>query len=305
MAHWSDEMSAIEKNTTAASFNLDVNEPVKGITDDVVGAFTTDGVVMLRGALHQEWLMLIEMGLGRVLSDTGVVKHKFFHGTEGEFRETVRNFDYSFEIKRLMYDSPIADMLKAFMRTEEVWYYSDEFFIKDAGGCERTPWHQDTPYYPVAGKQMASMWISLDPLGRDECLEYIVGSHLETMYDGFNPQKPEDPASGFYNEELPILPDIQADRSSYNIAAWDVNPGDVIVSSPSIIHGGGPTVRHGKRRALAVRLFGDDIVFASRPASRPTVPLTPGLSAHLKPGDPLRSPWYPKLRPVPESEAYR
>ena len=46
-------------------------------------------------------------------------------------------------------------------------------------------------------------------------------------------------------------------------------------------------------------MYGDDIVYAPRPPGKPTVPLTPGLSLQLKHGDPLRSPWYPRLRPVP------
>ena len=66
----------------------------------------------------------------------------------------------------------------------------------------------------------------------------------------------------------------------------------------------GPTNLDSKRRALAVRMFGDDVVFAKRPASRPTVPMTPGLGIHLEPGDPLRSPWYPQLQPPPASERY-
>jgi ectoine hydroxylase-related dioxygenase (phytanoyl-CoA dioxygenase family) len=145
----------------------------------------------------------------------------------------------------------------------------------------------------------------LDALSKEECLEFVVGTHREVMFDGFNPQKPGDPKSGFYNEGLPILPDIQANRDNFPIVSWELAPGDIILSSPSTIHGGGPTDLEGQRRALAIRAFGDDVVFAERPPSRPTVPLTPGLSSHLKPGDPLRSPWYPKLRPVPISEAYQ
>ncbi len=288
----------------ASSFVVDPQDPVASINEEIVQCFERDGVVMLRRALSAEWLMLLEMGLGKVLADSGMTKHKFFENTSGEFQETVRNFDYSFEIKRLLYDSPITRLLGRCMRSESVWYYSDEFFIKNAGGCERTPWHQDTPYFPVAGTQLASMWISLDSIRREESLEFVAGSHNGPMYDGFNPQKPEDPSSGFYGEGLPILPDIEADRASFPIVGWDVEPGDVIVSSPSIIHGGGPTLTDGRRRALAVRMFGDDVVFASRPPSRPTVPLTPGLSVHLKPGDPLRSPWYPRLYPVPAAQAY-
>ena len=85
-------------------------------------------------------------------------------------------------------------------------------------------------------------------------------------------------------------------------AAWDIEPGDVIVAHPSVLHGGGPTGPAGRRRALTVRCYGDDIVYAERPPTRPTVPLTPGLSLSLAPGDPLRSPWYPRLRPVPEHQ---
>ncbi len=288
----------------AMSFELNPEDPISGITNEVIEAYERDGVVMLRNALHAEWLELTEIGLGRVMNDSGMNKHIFFGETEGAFRETVRNFDYAVEIRRLLYDSPIADILQACMRTEEVYYYSDEFFIKDHGNCERTPWHQDTPYFPVAGRQLASMWISIDSLTKEECLEFVAGTHTGTMYDGFSPIKPEDPSVGFYNEGLPILPDIQANRDDFDIVSWSLTPGDVIVSSPSTIHGGGPTTVDGCRRALAVRMFGDDVVFDTRPPSMPTVPRTPGLSRYLKPGDPLRSPWYPRVRPVPEWEAY-
>ena len=260
--------------------------------------------MLLREALSHEWLMLTEMGLARVLADSGVKKQQFFVGEDGEFQETVRNFDNAFEIRRLLFDSPIAAMMGRFMNSENVWYYSDEFFIKTSGGNERTPWHQDTPYFPVAGNQFSSIWITLDPLSKHECLEFVVGSHKETMFDGFDPRNPGDPSSGFYNEGLPILPDIEANRDEFPIVSWELSPGDIILSSPSTIHGGGPTYLNSRRRALAIRAFGDDVVLAERPSSQPTVPLTPGLSIHLKPGDPLRSPWYPRLRPVPKSESY-
>ena len=274
------------------------------ITPDVVATWRSDGVGLVRQALHPEWLMLLEMGLNRVLGDPAVTKHRFFGGQAGEFQETVRNFDSALEIRRLLYDSPLADMLGRCMGSAGVWYYSDDFFIKSAGGAERTPWHQDTPYFPVAGNQLASVWISLDRLRADECLEFVRGSHLQTMYDGFDPRHPGDPAASYYREGLPQLPDIQANREAFPIVSWDIEPGDIIISHPGIIHGGGPTRVDGRRRAIAIRMFGDDVVYATRPASMPTVPLTPGLSQHLRPGDPLRSPWYPGLRPVPVTEAY-
>jgi ectoine hydroxylase-related dioxygenase (phytanoyl-CoA dioxygenase family) len=277
-------------------------EAVSRITPDVRDAFGRDGVVMMPQLLHPEWLALIELGLQRVMANSAQVKHRFFDDQPGEFLETVRNFDVTPEIRRLLFDSPIADVIGALVGSERMWYYSDEFFIKEGGNRSRTPWHQDTTYWPLAGTQIASMWISLDPLSKDECLEYVAGSHQGTMFDGFNPRVVgTDPSAPYYGS-LPPLPDIQADRDAFNIVSWPIVPGDVILANPAVLHGGGGTGPNTRRRAITVRCYGDDIVFALRPSTKPTAPRTPGLSLQLQPGEPLRSPWYPQVRPVPPWE---
>src|SRR3954462_4655222 len=90
-----------------------VEEAVARITPEIVEQYRRDGIVFLPQALHPEWLLLIELGLGRGLGDGGQTKHKFFDDLPGEFLETVRNFEVAPEIRRLMFDSPIADMLGA------------------------------------------------------------------------------------------------------------------------------------------------------------------------------------------------
>lgn len=278
-----------------------VDDPVSLITPELIETYERDGVVFLPQALHPEWLSLIEMGLQRVMGNGGQTKHRFFDNQPGEFVETVRNMEVTPELQYLMYDSPIADMLGTlFGSPDEVWYYSDEFFVKEGGNSKRTPWHQDLPYWPMAGTQIASMWISLDPLTKEECLEYIPGTHLGPMYDGFNPRRVgEDPTLPHYGQEYPPLPDIEADRDQWTIASWPITPGDVILAHPGVLHGGGPTLPNSRRRAITIRCFGPDIVYAERPPTKPTSPRTPGLKLSLKPGDPLRGRWYPKLRPAP------
>lgn len=271
------------------------------ITPALIDQFRVDGVIHVPQALHPEWLELIEMGLRRIMGDGGQAKHRFFDDQPGEFLETVRNYDAAWEIQRLVYDSPIADLIGELIDSEEVWYYSDEFFIKDGADRARTPWHQDLPYWPLAGSKIASCWVSLDPLPKEQCLEYVRGSHHQTIYDGFNPRRVgEDPTLPFYGDDaFPPLPDIEADRDSWDIVSWDITPGDVILAHPAVLHGGGGTHHGGRRRAITVRCFGDDIVYATRPTTRQTVPRAPGMGLKLKPGDPLRSPWYPQVRPVP------
>ncbi len=271
------------------------------ITDEMKEQYKKDGVVFLKQALHPEWLMLIEQGLARIMSNSAQAKFKFYEDRPDQFLETVRNMEVTPEIATLIYHSPIADMIGALIGSENVWYYSDEFFIKDAGGAGRTPWHQDMPYFPIEGEQVASIWISLDPLRKEECLEMIPGSHRQTRYDGFDPTAvKEDPKKPYYGEDLPPLPDIEAERNKWNIVSFDIKPGDAIFLHPAVLHGGGPTGANGRRRALTIRLYGDDIVFGERPSSKPYAPYTPGLSQLLKPGAPLRGPWYPRLRPLPQ-----
>ena len=273
--------------------------PVALITQEVKEQYRRDGVVILRQALHPEWLLLVELGLQRVMRDSGQAKHTFYDGTPQQFLETVRNFEVTPEIQRLLFDSPIADMIAELLDSDEIWLYSDEFFIK-GGGAGRTPWHQDLPYWPMAGEMIASMWITLDPLAKEHCLEFVPGSHRQTMYDGFNPRVVNDDARApFYGAELPQLPDIEANRDDWTIVSWDITPGDVVLVHPGVLHGGGPPPPDGRRRTLTVRCYGTDIVYDTRPPTRPTVPLTPGLSLQLSPGDPLRHPWYPQVRPKP------
>ncbi len=297
-------MSDVEKTRrsselpgTAEKFS---ENPLDLLSDVAIEHYQNDGVTIVKNVLHPEWLLLLETGLERVLNASSQRLHKFFEGKEGEFIETIRNFDVIPEIRRFVYDSPIADMAGKIIGSENLWLYSDEFFIKEGGNAERTPWHQDTPYWPIEGEQIVSAWISLDPLPKEECLEYVAKSHKGAMYDGFSPSKvSEDPTAPHYGDELPRLPDIESDRSAYDIRSWEINPGDVIFAHPGVLHGGGPTGPNSRRRAITIRLYGDDLRYAKRPPTRPTVPLTPGLSLSLNPGDPLRSPWYPRIRPIP------
>jgi hypothetical protein len=266
------------------------------VTNEAKDRFDRDGVVLLKQALHPEFIRLIDLGIERVLKNDSPYKFVFYAGTEGEFMDATRNYDVTPEFRQLLAASPIADILGRFMDSENVWLLFDHVFAKEGGQCNRTPWHQDVPYWPVKGDQLASMWISLDRLSREECLEFVAGSHRGPMYDGFDPSNSDDPTAPLYGEAYPRLPDIEAERDKWNIVSWDVEPGDVIVFHPMSLHGGGPTVGR-RRRALSVRCYGDDVVYDTRPGDRATAPPTPGLSLTHEPGDPLRSPYYPQLRP--------
>jgi ectoine hydroxylase-related dioxygenase (phytanoyl-CoA dioxygenase family) len=191
--------------------------------------------------------------------------------------------------------SPLPALLSELWNAGPVWYMYEQIFHKEKTE-NFTPWHQDTPYMPIAGKQLAVVWISLDPVRRAETLEYCLGSHRGTLYNGTR-FKEGDPTFPYYQTgNLPRLPDIEAERSAWEIDGWATEPGDIVVFHPTILHGGGRPGLSGRRRTLTLRFFGEDATYVTRPG--PTAaPLVEGLHESHRDGDPFRHPLFPQLAP--------
>jgi ectoine hydroxylase-related dioxygenase (phytanoyl-CoA dioxygenase family) len=63
----------------------------------------------------------------------------------------------------------------------------------------------------------------------------------------------------------PALPDIEAARASYDIISWAIEPGDIVIFHPGMLHGGAPTRSGQRRRTISLRFFGDQAYCAERP----------------------------------------
>jgi ectoine hydroxylase-related dioxygenase (phytanoyl-CoA dioxygenase family) len=125
------------------------------------------------------------------------------------------------------------------------------------------------------------------------------------MYDGSRFDPKDDTAPIYGDGSLPRLPNIEAERSRWDIVSWAVAPGDVLVFHPGVLHGGAPTHVGTRRRTLSLRFFGTDAVYAlrpgmsasNRPADDPEGSVFRRAAAALAPGDALRHPGFPKVRP--------
>ena len=80
------------------------------ITPEARQTFSEDGVILIKQALHQEWLQLIDMAYQRVML-TPETMARFFQGTSKEFLESVHNYPNVPEIRQLLTESPIADII--------------------------------------------------------------------------------------------------------------------------------------------------------------------------------------------------
>lgn len=168
--------------------------------------------------------------------------------------------------------------------------YHDHVLVREPGTSQRTPWHQDLPYYNVEGHQNVSMWIPVDPVQRNSTLELIAGSHLGPWY---MPRTFLDEQAKWFEEgSLAELPDLAADPKTYPVVGWELEPGDAVCFNMLTLHAAGGTGDR-TRRVLSIRFLGDDMVHA--PRSWVTSPPFPGLEKELPAGAPMGHPLFPVL----------
>lgn len=272
--------------------------------------FRDEGVVLIRGALNEQ-----ELGMAREAYDWSLAHPSanacdFSQNRAAKFYQDLCNPRALPAYRRLLEDSRAADVAAGLWGSREVWFMYEQVFLKEGGNSRRTPWHQDSSYLPVDGKKIAVMWISFDPVDREHSLEFVSGSHCGALYDGSRFDPDDDTAPLYGDGVLPRLPDIEAQRERWKIVSFAVEPGDVVVFHPAVLHGGAPTKAGNRRRTLSLRFFGDDAIYVRRSAfddsgsrrDRGEVPDGEGtifsvLGRTLAPGDPLRHPGFPRLRP--------
>ena len=177
------------------------------------------------------------------------------------------------------------------MRSKTARLYHDHMLTKEPGTRQKTPWHQDQPYYNIDGFQNCSLWIPVDPVARESSLEFIAGSHRGPW---LMPRSFMDHQAKWFPEgSLNDLPDIEANREAFPICGWEVQPGDVIAFHMLTLHSAGGVSGSQRRRVFSVRFLGDDIRHA--PRRWKTSPEFPGLTDTLPAGAPMDHALFPVL----------
>lgn len=269
------------------------------------GELRDHGVVCVRNALDRESLALAQAAFEWSLAHPSPAANRY-GGGEGTFYQDLANPKAPAAYRDLLEKSNAADIAAALWGSDDVWFMYEQVFLKEGGESRRTPWHQDSSYLPIDGSQIAVMWISFDSVAKNDSLEFVRGSHRGTMYDGSRFDPNDDTAPIYGDGSLPRLPNIEAERGRWDIVSWSVEPGDVLVFHPGVLHGGAATHRGTRRRTLSLRFFGVDAVYASRPGMNgkrrpvddPEASVFARAAGALSPGDPLRHPGFPKLRPA-------
>ena len=139
-------------------------------------AFARDGVVCVRQVLDAAEVAQAAAAIEAVLANPSPLAQIASQADDpGAFTEDFRRWQQVPAIEHLAKHSRVPAIAAALMATEQVRFYHDHVLVKEGGTRQRTPWHQDQPYYNVDGPGV-SAWIPVDQVPEAGCLE-IVGRH--------------------------------------------------------------------------------------------------------------------------------
>ncbi|WP_370301235.1 phytanoyl-CoA dioxygenase family protein [Pseudooceanicola sp.] len=257
------------------------------LTPADIDTFRRDGVVLVRG-LFRDHVEQLRAGIAENIAQPGpYASENRRDGETGRFFDDYCNWSRIAAFRQVIADSPAAAVAAELMGSDRVQLFHDHVLVKEPGTSMATPWHQDSPYYFVQGRQTVSFWAPLDP-GREATLRCVAGSHrwekevLPTRWASEQAFFPD-------AEEYMPVPDPEA--GGMRILEYEMEPGDAVAFDFRILHGARGNRSAARRRAFSLRLVGDDARYVERPG--PTSPPFPGHG--MQPGDRLREDWFPIL----------
>jgi ectoine hydroxylase-related dioxygenase (phytanoyl-CoA dioxygenase family) len=193
--------------------------------------------------------------------------------------------------------SRLPEIAATLMRSSFSRLFFDHTFFREAGTDHSTPWHQDRPYWPFQGKQIASVWVALEGCNStSSALRFIKGSNCWGKV--FRPEAfgTASASAGFIGDgsEYEEIPDFDSDPKKYEVLEWKMEPGDAIVFGGESVHGAEPNTDSVQRRAaISIRYVGDDARWDPRPGTDPIVTQD---MVSIQPGDPpFDDKWFPEV----------
>ncbi|MFC4669299.1 phytanoyl-CoA dioxygenase family protein [Seohaeicola nanhaiensis] len=257
------------------------------VTSEDIATYQRDGVVLIRG-LFADHVEALREGIAQNMAEPGpYASENKREGESGRFFDDYCNWERIPAFARVIRESPATEVAADLMQSQRVQMFHDHVLVKEPGTSMATPWHQDSPYYFVSGRQTVSFWSPLDPV-REATLRCVAGSHrwekevLPTRWAAATP---------FFEgiEDYMPVPDPEAEGMT--IVEYAMEPGDAVAFDFRTLHGARGNTSPNRRRAFSLRLVGDDARYVERPGR--TSPPYPGHG--MEPGQRLREDWFPVL----------
>lgn len=278
--------------------------PLTSVSQEQIDAFGRDGVVLLPEMFDSDWIELLRRGLQSNCDNPTDRARVWDRDAEGRTvfydSQAWQGID---EYKKFIFESPASTIAAQLLEASKINFYFDAVFIRSPGTQFATPWHQDEPYWSVEGFNTCSIWMPLVSVRAENALCFVPGSHLESRvlkqynFGDLNPDRQEGVDSvDFAGLTDEAFPDIDADRDSWGVVSWDMEPGDCVAFNSRTMHGGSGMLPADKGlEVFTTKWLGDDVKVNFRPYGMDPDHTAAMTGVGLRPGDRPEGDLYPRI----------
>lgn len=217
-------------------------------TEETTSSFETEGYAIFRGVLdpdlvkaasdHVEWLQA---------RHPDVRPEKLGH---------TYMRDDPFWL-RLVSDDRLLDIAEKFIGPN-IGLFASHYICKPAFSGQPVLWHQDGVFWPLEPMEVVTLWLAVDPSTPENgCVRVVPGSHHRTYED--TRARPD--------IENVLGREIAVDVDEADAVDIVLDPGDVEVHHPAIVHGSNANTSPHRRAGLTIRYIptSTKIVAAEQP----------------------------------------
>ena len=271
-----------------------VLEPDFAVPEAAIRQLEQDGVVCIRNLLDLKTVNKLRDEAGRAV-DQPSAEARFVNQPEDS-----EIFYYEFNtwrrhpvIRSVTFDSHLADVAAALMRSQHVTLYYTNTFVKDPGSADKvTPWHEDGSYSRFVGDNVININISYDAMPAETTLKFKLASHLRDDPLSIGPTfEPGVEYNAAMPEQAP-MPTQQELEARFRTVYWAVNPGDALIFYQRTFHAGPGNTLPTRRHSTAFNFGGDGVTYDAREGFIDS----PDVDPKLKHGDPPAGEVFPLLR---------
>jgi hypothetical protein len=250
--------------------------------------FDSDGVVLIKQAIEPHWVPRIIDAVDAALA----VEVEGIPEAARQFGLTQNLHPTNPEFNTFLHELGLAQLAAEATDSQTIRAYFDQVFMKAGEAGQKVfDWHQDAPYWPIAGDTVVSTWLALTAnTVESSALEFVKGSHrMDTVYrpvagdgsretmnnlwDGFGDMAHAIPDTVFAFEDEP---------DHYEIVSYPVEPGDVLLFDYRILHRSRGNNSPNRRIAVSWRWLGDRARWAWERGKDPIINQS---HTFLSPGD--------------------
>lgn len=234
------------------------------LTEEQIESYRTNGFLVLDNLLSSEELAEWRIAVTQAVQERNGKKMPSKDIKQGEndginedeeyfgkvFDQLLNLWQTNDRVKKLMFDERIGKMAADLAGWDGTRIWHDQALIKKPW-ANPTAWHLDTPFWSFSDRSALSIWIALDDATLENgCLYFIPGSYYRTDFENAG-----------IGKNMDAIFDVYPELKDTNSVAAPMKAGSCSFHNGLTIHGAGPNMTNGFRRAMTCAYMPEGAVF--------------------------------------------